>query len=88
MHRHAEEHGILGALRVSSGADISSHRLAHTGNEMPSPLWRSNPLIYEINAWTWLHDLRAATHDALTLADVPDEILVMRSPPGASTPSG
>ncbi len=42
---------------------------------MPSPLWRSNPLIYEINAWTWLHDLRAATHDALTLADVPDDVL-------------
>lgn len=42
---------------------------------MPSTSWRSNPLIYEINAWTWLHGLRAVSHDALTLADVPDEVL-------------
>jgi hypothetical protein len=42
---------------------------------MPLTPWRSNPLIYEINAWTWLHGLRAVAQDALTLADVPDEVL-------------
>ncbi|GAB4412596.1 MAG: alpha-amylase family glycosyl hydrolase [Anaerolineae bacterium] len=37
--------------------------------------WRSNPLIYEINAWTWLHSLRATSRDVLTLADIPAETL-------------
>ena len=42
---------------------------------MPATPWRSNPLIYEINAWTWLHGLRIASQESLTLADVPDEVL-------------
>lgn len=42
---------------------------------MPAAAWRSNPLIYEINAWTWLHSLRTASRDVLTLADIPDDAL-------------
>jgi len=38
-------------------------------------LWRANPIIYEINTWTWLHALSAAHNRAITLGDVPDSEL-------------
>lgn len=34
--------------------------------------WRCNPLIYEINTWTWLHALSRKHNRAITLANVPD----------------
>ncbi|MER2599020.1 MAG: alpha-amylase family glycosyl hydrolase [Caldilineales bacterium] len=33
--------------------------------------WPQNPAIYEINAWTWLHELRAQAGAPLTLAEIP-----------------
>lgn len=33
--------------------------------------WPTNPLVYEINTWPWLHDLSQAAGLRLTLADVP-----------------
>ncbi len=35
---------------------------------------RSNPLLYEINTWVWLAELRQRYRQPLTLANLPDEI--------------
>jgi glycosidase len=35
--------------------------------------WPKNPVIYEINTWVWLHELRHKYHRAVTLASVPAE---------------
>lgn len=35
--------------------------------------WRAFPVLYEINAWTWLDDLSRKYHRRLDLADVPAE---------------
>lgn len=37
--------------------------------------WRANPLIYEINTWTWLHGLSERARQRITLGNVPDEEL-------------
>jgi len=37
-----------------------------------SPSWRKNPLIYEINAWTWLAALTQKYGQPVTLGSVPD----------------
>jgi hypothetical protein len=39
---------------------------------MASTAWRKNPLIYEINAWTWLADLSQKHGQRITLGNVPD----------------
>lgn len=36
--------------------------------------WPARPLIYEINAWVWLNELRRRYGQPLTLADVPEEV--------------
>ncbi len=36
--------------------------------------WPSNPLIYEINTWVWLHDLSRQEKKEITLASIPDRI--------------
>jgi hypothetical protein len=35
--------------------------------------WPKNPVIYEINTWVWLHDLRHKYHRSVTLGSVPAE---------------
>ena len=35
--------------------------------------WPRNPIIYEINAWVWLHELSQRYHRSITLAIVPPE---------------
>ncbi len=37
--------------------------------------WPRNPLIYEINTWTWLAELSDRSGQAITLANVPDDEL-------------
>lgn len=37
--------------------------------------WRKNPIIYEINTWTWLHGLSVKYGRSITLGSVPDEEL-------------
>ena len=34
--------------------------------------WRKNPVLYQINTWTWLHGLRDKLGEPITLAGVPD----------------
>src|SRR5712691_2274051 len=36
--------------------------------------WPRRPLIYEINTWVWLHDLRQTYGRSVTLAEVPPEV--------------
>lgn len=36
--------------------------------------WPSNPLVYEINTWVWLHDLSRQEKKEITLASIPDRI--------------
>ena len=33
--------------------------------------WPRNPIIYEINAWVWLHELSQRCERSITLATVP-----------------
>jgi glycosidase len=33
--------------------------------------WPKNPVIYEINTWVWLHELKQKAHRSLTLGSVP-----------------
>jgi hypothetical protein len=35
--------------------------------------WQAHPVIYEINAWRWLHELSAGSRRSITLGSVPDE---------------
>jgi len=37
--------------------------------------WRQNPLIYEINAWTWLYSLSTLYNRPGTFGSIPDEVL-------------
>ena len=39
---------------------------------MASAPWRKNPLMYEINAWTWLAALTQKYGQPVTLGSVPD----------------
>jgi len=39
---------------------------------MTKRAWRANPLIYEINTWTWLHALSERAGRRVTLGSVPD----------------
>ncbi len=39
---------------------------------MPRKSWRGNPLIYEINTWTWLHALSKKYDRPITLDTVPE----------------
>ena len=33
--------------------------------------WPKNPVIYEINTWVWLHELKQKVHRSLTLGSIP-----------------
>ena len=35
--------------------------------------WPRRPVIYEINTWVWLNDLRQQYNRTITLGDVPAE---------------
>jgi len=53
-----------------------THRL-HTrkDNVMAAHAWRPNPLLYEINTWTWLYGLSEREGRPITLDSVPDDVL-------------
>lgn len=42
---------------------------------MAGALWRKNPVIYEINTWTWLEALSRKYNRFISLASVPDSVL-------------
>ena len=42
---------------------------------MVTQTWRANPLLYEINTWTWLYGLSERAGRRVTLGSVPDEEL-------------
>lgn len=42
---------------------------------MAAQAWRANPLLYEINTWTWLYGLSEHYQRRVTLGSVPDETL-------------
>ena len=42
---------------------------------MAERTWRANPLLYEINTWTWLYGLSERARRRVTLGSVPDEEL-------------
>ncbi|MCC6800045.1 MAG: alpha-amylase, partial [Anaerolineae bacterium] len=42
---------------------------------MAAQAWRANPLLYEINTWTWLYGLSERYQRRVTLGSVPDETL-------------
>lgn len=37
--------------------------------------WTTNPKIYEINAWVWLNTLSQRFNDAISLGNVPDDVI-------------
>lgn len=42
---------------------------------MAAQAWRANPLLYEINTWTWLYGLSERYQRRVTLGSVPDDTL-------------
>ena len=46
--------------------------------------WPSNPVIYEVDTWPWLTDVRRRFGADVTLADVPSTVWDDLAPPGVA----